>query len=380
MAVIPVTPPQNNTNNCVTCNTTRNLVVSFTGSNPAPANGYVVKWKTASQNTYTQVLPNPTASPVTITNVPACENINVIVQSACGPGSTSSEVTTTVTGLGIPLRCGCGYQGTTEDLAFYIYPYIPIDFTSVQNGSTITLAYNVVNRINRFYIYNVTDSTTTVSSGWAGTANYPGPWGATNNTPSTGSIQFIYNSAKTYQLRVEVGGADPNNQTNDSWDVTLGCTYIAPPPTYYYYQGTVCGGSATDIFRSTNANLHTLNVVVKAPASVTGTITCYNNITNLAAQNSNDVIDTYANCFICNGNAPYVQLTQYYTPCTFNGGGTLIGDVYVQNGVVDIASGVSLFDSQGQPLTTVTLIANAAGEVFNVNQFGTVTTSTNQFC
>lgn len=382
MALIPITPVENTTNTCLTCNTTRNLVVSFTGSNPAPANGYIVKWKTASQNIYTQVVPNPTSSPVTINNVPACEDINVTVQSACGPGSSSSEVTTTVTGLGIPLRCGCGYQGTTEDLTFYIYPNVPIDFTGVQNGSTITLAYNVVDRINRFDIYNVTNSSITVSSGWAGTANYPGPWGMSNNTPSTGSIQFIYDNTKVYELRVQVGGADPNNQTNDSWNVTLGCNYIAPPPTYYYYEGTVCGGSTTDVFRSTNPSLHTMNVVVKASSpSLNNTIQCYSNITNLAIQNSNDVIDTFNNCFTCNGNAPYIPITNIYTPCVFvNTGGLASSDVYVANGVVDIAPSVILYNSSYQAITSATQIASSSGEVFNVNAFGQVTTSTNQFC
>lgn len=381
MAVIPVTPPQSQNNQCLNCSTTRNLVVSFTGSTPAPANGYIVKWKTASQSVYTQVVPNPTSSPVTINAVPACEDINVSVQSACGPGSTSPEVTTTVAGLSVPLRCGCGYEGNVDNMNFYIYPYIPIDFASTQNGSTITLAYNSISRINRFYIYNVTDSTTTVSSGWAGSANYPGPWGATNNTPSTGNIQFIYNSAKTYQLRVEVGGADPNNQTNDAWSVTLGCTYIAPPPTYYYYSGILCGGSIVESFRSTTPNLETANVIVKANCGICGnTVQCFDNI-SIGSPNTNDVIGTFANCFICNGNAAYVPVSNYYNPCTFSAtGGITDADVYFANGTVDVAAGVTLYNSQGQPLTTVTLIANAAGEVFNVNSFGVVTGSTNQFC
>ena len=381
MAAIPTTPPSSSNNNCLTCSTTRNLVVSFTGSNPAPANGYIVKWKTASQNVYTQVIPNPTSSPVTITGVPACEDINVSVQSACGPGSTSPEVTTTVTGLAVPLRCGCGYEGNVDNMNFYIYPYIPIDFTGTQNGSTITLAYNSISRINRFYIYNVTDSTTAVSTGWAGSANYPGPWGATNNTPSTGSVQFIYNSAKTYELRVEVGGADPNNQTNDAWSVTLGCAYIAPPPTYYYYSGILCGGSIVESFRSTTPNLETANVVIKANCSTCGnTVQCFDNIT-IGSPNTNDVIDTFANCFICNGNAAYVPITNYYNPCTFSAtGGITELDVYFANGTVDVALGVQLYTSTGAAHTTISLIASANGEVFNVNAFGQVVSSTNQFC
>lgn len=381
MAFFAVTPPESSNNNCLTCTTTRNLVINFTAADPAPANGYIVKWKTASQSVYTQVFPNPTTSPVTVTNVPACEDINVSVQSACGPGSTSSEVTTTVTGLAVPLRCDCGYEGNIDNMNFYIYPYIPLDFTGVQDGSTITIAYNSVSRINRFYVYNVTDSITTVNSGWAGTANYPGPWGATNNTPSTGTIQFTYNSAKTYELRVEVGGADPNNQVNDVWSVSMGCTYIAPPPTYYYYTGILCGGSITESFRSTTANLNTAGVVIKANCTTCGnTVQCFDNI-SVGSPNTNDVIATYANCFICNGNAAYVPVTNYYTPCTFSAtGGILVTDVYFANGTVDVAPGVQLYDSLGAAQTTITLIAAANGEVFNVNTSGVVTTTTGNTC
>ena len=381
MAFFAVTPPQSTNNECLTCNTTRNLLINFTATNPAPTNGYIVKWKKASQTTYTQVSPNPTSSPVTINSVPACEDINVTVQSACGPGFNSTEVTTTVTGLAVPLRCDCGYEGNIDNMNFYVYPYIPLDFTGTQNGSTITLGYNSVTRINRFYIYNVTDSATTISSGWAGTANYSGPWGATNNTPSTGTIQFTYNNTKTYQLRVEVGGADPSNQLNDNWSVSMGCTYIAPAPTYYYYTGVLCGGSTVESFRSTTANLHTANVVVKANCTACGnTQQCFNNIT-VGSANTNDVIATYNNCFTCNGNAAYVPITNYYTPCTFSAtGGLTTADVYLANGTVDVAIGVTLVNSTGGALTTVSLISSANTEVFNVNSFGQVISSTNQFC
>lgn len=384
MAFIPVTPPNSSNNECLTCTSTRSISVSFNEANPAPVNGYIVKWKQASEPTssFAQVVPNPTTSPVIISNVPACEDIDVVVQAACGPGFFSQEVTAVATGLGVALKCGCGYQGTVDDMNFYIFPSIPIDFTGVQNGSTITLAYDSINRINRFDIYNVTDSTITVSSGWVGLADYPGPWGASINTPTTGDISFIYDNTKTYVLNVQAGGADPNNQTNDAWSVVLGCTYIAPPPTYYYYEGTLCSGITTETFRSTNASLHTLNVVVKANSTaMNNTIQCFNNITNNAPVNTNDVIDTYANCFICNGNASYVPITNYYNPCTFSAtGGITEADVYLPNGTVDVALGVTLLTSIGEAHTTITLIAASDGEIFNVNEFGQVVSSTNQIC
>jgi hypothetical protein len=384
MAFIPVTPPTSSNNECLTCTSTRSISVSFTAASPAPANGYIVKWKKVSEpiSSFVQVIPNPTASPVTINNVPACDDIDVVVQASCGPGFSSQEVTAVATGLGVALKCGCGYQGDIDNMNFYIYPSIPIDFTGIQNGSTITLAYDSISRINRFEIYNVTDSTITVSSGWAGLANYPGPWGASNNTPTTGDITFIYDNTKTYVLNVQVGGADPNNQTNDAWSVVLGCTYVAPPPTYYYYQGTLCSGTTTETFRSTVNNLHTLNVVVKANAtSMNNTVQCFNQITNNAQVNTNDVIDTFANCFICNGNAAYVPITNFYNPCTLSAtGGITDADIYLPNGTVDVALGVTLLTSTGAAHTTVSLIASSNGEIFNVNEFGQVVSSTNQFC
>jgi hypothetical protein len=305
MAFTPTTPPNSSNGNCLTCTATRNISVGFTAANPAPANGYIVKWKKASEPTssYVQVVPNPTTSPVTINNVPACEDINVIVQASCGPGFTSQEVTATATGIGLPLKCGCGYDGNIDNMNFYIYPSIALDFTGVQNGSTIILAYNSVGRINRFDIYNQTDSAITISSGWAGQADYPGPWGLSINTSSTGDIIFTYDDTKTYVLNVQVGNADPNNQISDAWSVVLGCNYTPPSPTYYYYTGILCNGSTQQAFRSTTPNLDSANVIVKALCAACGdTVQCFDNITSTTTPNTNDVISTHVDCPSCAGS------------------------------------------------------------------------------
>jgi hypothetical protein len=292
MAAFSYTPPQSINTECVTCNATRNLVISFNTVTPAPTNGYIVKWKRASQNTFTQVSPNPTSSPVTVNSIPACEDINVSVQSSCGPGFTSTEVTSTVTGLAIPLKCGCGYEGNIDIMTFYAYPFIALDFSGIVNGSLIKFGYNSVSRINRFDIYNVTDGTTATTSDWAGAANYPGPWGATINTPATGTIQFVYNSAKTYQLRVVVGAADPSNQLNDNWSISMACSY--------YYTGILCGGSIQQAFRSTTPNLDsTANVVKVLCAACGNTEQCFDNISTTTTPNSNDLISTHADCSTC---------------------------------------------------------------------------------
>jgi hypothetical protein len=121
---------------------------------------------------------------------------------------------------------------------------------------------------------------------------------------------------------------------------------------------------------------------VKANAtSMNNTVQCFNQITNNAQVNTNDVIDTFANCFICNGNAAYVPITNFYNPCTLSAtGGITDADIYLPNGTVDVALGVTLLTSTGAAHTTVSLIASSNGEIFNVNEFGQVVSSTNQFC
>lgn len=223
-SLIPTTGTSGNSS-CLTCTTTRTVNVSFTAPTPAPSGGYIVKWKKtgAADSTYTQVTPNPTASPVAIPNVPACDDITVSVQANCGAGNVSSAATYNITGIGYSLKCGCGLSNSYSGSAQYSYPAIPINFSGVSNGAQITLIYDGIDRPNRFDIYNETDLTITVSSDWVGSQTYPGPWVGNTVTPSAGSISFTYNSAKTYTLKVEAGPADPNNPVSDSWTANLTC-------------------------------------------------------------------------------------------------------------------------------------------------------------
>lgn len=191
---------------CTTCSDTRTVSVSFTAPTPAPSGGYIVKWKKSADadSTYTQVTPNPTASPVSIPNVPACDDLTVSVQASCGGGTTSTASLTTITGVGYKLKCGCGFSGNYSGSGAYNYPNIPIDFTGVANGSQITLSYNPAVRYNTFTILNVTDSTDVVTSG---------------STINSGTLVFTYNSAKTYSLKVSAVADAPF----DAWSVSLSC-------------------------------------------------------------------------------------------------------------------------------------------------------------
>lgn len=68
------------------------LTVSFTEVLPAPASGYIVKYREAGSGSYTQVSPNPTASPVTITGLDGTKAYEGFIQSACESGIMSDPV------------------------------------------------------------------------------------------------------------------------------------------------------------------------------------------------------------------------------------------------------------------------------------------------
>lgn len=374
MALIPVNPPSNIID-CTTCTATRNITVNFTAVSPAPANGYIVKWKKASESIWTtNPGANPTTSPVTIYNVPACENIDVSVQSSCGGSQVSSEVFAVAAGLGFALKCGCNYEGSTSDLNFYQYPNVALDFTGVTNGSTITLSYNAITRANKFDVYNETDLTTAGTSNWVGDGGYSGPWSPGSPGIANGSFSFTYNSAKTYTLRVAVAGADPGNQLSDSWSVSLGCEYTPPPPTYYYYTGLLCGGSIVESFRSTNSNVGNGGEIVKAMCATCGnTEQCFDNISPTATPTTNDIIAVYSSCATCTGGTGYNVITTFYNPCTINStNGLASSDVFLVSGVSDVSTGVVLYDSSGNAHTTITMIADQQGNIYNVNQYGVV--------
>ncbi|MFZ9876125.1 MAG: hypothetical protein ACO3EY_03600 [Candidatus Nanopelagicales bacterium] len=88
--------------------------------------------------------------------------------------------------------------------------------------STTTVSFNwfVYDRPNRFNLYNAFGLVAT--SGWVGYANYPGPWGASLSTPSSGVIGAPY-SAGMY-ITVEAGNANPANPISDSWEGTISCS------------------------------------------------------------------------------------------------------------------------------------------------------------
>jgi len=108
------------------------------------------------------------------------------------------------------------YNG--EDYHQYAEYYICDGETSTQ----ITAQYEVFDRPNRFTWYDNSGFIST--SGWKGFASYPGPWGASLSTPTSGTLSTVYNTAQGLYLLVEAGPADPLNPISDSFSVNIVCS------------------------------------------------------------------------------------------------------------------------------------------------------------
>lgn len=112
--------------------------------------------------------------------------------------------------------------------------------------ANISINYNANERPNRYNFYNSFGSLVS-SSGWVGYANYPGPWGASLNTPPTGFLTVTY--ANGLYLTVETGPANPLDPITDSFEVTISCagttcyTYRNSSPNQWTGDYTDCGGT-----------------------------------------------------------------------------------------------------------------------------------------
>lgn len=118
--------------------------------------------------------------------------------------------------------CSKTYTSSYTGSSFYIYPdqTLTITGTSVTGLSILCTEYD---RPNRFSAYNTSGLITT--TGWVGTASYPGPWGSTLNNPGPKTMSFSYSSSSTpYYVRVEAGPADPSAPTSDSYEFTVTCS------------------------------------------------------------------------------------------------------------------------------------------------------------
>ena len=172
--------------------------------------------------------PTPTATPtVTPTETPTVTPTGtptVTPTETPVPTDTPTPTPTLVPGCGSTLNGTYAPSGNTIQTR-------SINLTGLSNGYTVVVSYEAYDRPNRFNIY--ADSSLVGNSGWVGSDNtYSGPWGTAGSLGnSTGSFSFIYDNTKTYELRVDVGNANPSNILSDTWDVTLTCNAPTETPT-----------------------------------------------------------------------------------------------------------------------------------------------------
>jgi hypothetical protein len=119
---------------------------------------------------------------------------------------------------GFCYECNDFVSGTYAGNDYHIYEnyFICNDL----DAGNITFNWVALDRPNRFSLYNSTGLLAT--SGWVGTATYPGPWGASLSTPNSGALGVPYTN--DMYLLVEAGPASPSSPISDAWQGTFVCS------------------------------------------------------------------------------------------------------------------------------------------------------------
>ncbi len=215
--------------------------------------------------------PTPTATPIPPTNTPTPTPTSIPPTNTPTPTPTATVTSPTNTPTPTPtvtptvncVNCSTSTvtSGTT-DSGFLLQTHC-LNLSSATNGGTIFIAYQAYSRLNRFYVYeDISGTVPGTNTGWVGTDNtYPNP---PYDSPgsATGTISFIYDSSKTYELRVEIAPENPSNPQNDSYEFTLTCGGVATPtptPTVtaapFYTLTGVTSGSTISAACANNGNL-----------------------------------------------------------------------------------------------------------------------------
>jgi len=119
---------------------------------------------------------------------------------------------------GVCYECNDFISGSYAGNDYHIYENYPI--CNDLGTGTIQFNWSALDRPNRFNLYDGTGLVAT--SGWVGYANYPGPWGLSLSTPTTGTIGAPYTS--DMYLQVEAGPANPTTPVSDAWQGTFICS------------------------------------------------------------------------------------------------------------------------------------------------------------
>jgi len=125
-------------------------------------------------------------------------------------------------------ECGDILSDSFSGNSYHAYsPYYICDSLAITN---ISINWVVNDRPNRFTWYD--NSGLLSTTGWAGYATYPGPWGASLNTPGNGTLTAPYTTGQNMYLLVEAGPGDSLSPISDSWTVAITC----PAITCYDYE------------------------------------------------------------------------------------------------------------------------------------------------
>lgn len=206
------------------CPITRSLVLNFTPPTPAPANGYRVKWRVVGTTQYTTAAGPFTSSPITLTNIPACDNIEGTIESSCSTTSFSAPASFSANKI-TALGCGSSVSRSQTTTTFYTYPKELVDLIGVtaQTVDVQWVSNDVPNRIN---VYDA-NNTLIASTGWKGVAAYTGPWSTPSspnlNTATSGTLTFdrTLGDGRYFSINAETAG---HATLEDNWQATIACT------------------------------------------------------------------------------------------------------------------------------------------------------------
>jgi hypothetical protein len=201
------------------CPVTKTLTVNFTGITPAPAGGYTVKWNTPNSS-WTFVTPNPTTSPVTIPNVPVCEDVTVIMEAQC-PNSSSTIQQSTVVTAQTNYGCTSTITGSHTHSGTYTYPAYIINVTAATGSINLNWSTSGDSGLpNKFTLYDSSNNLVSTTD-WKGVAAFAGPWGSSLSTATTGTLTFTPTSGSCYyKLVVE---SYTNSSVQDTFQVAVAC-------------------------------------------------------------------------------------------------------------------------------------------------------------
>lgn len=148
--------------------------------------------------------------------------LSVIANNCSGANTTTKTIGVTVASATPGKECGGILEGTYGGTDNYVYPLFPLNLTQPTR-----LQWYTYDRPNKFDLLE--NGVQTLTTGWTGVADYPGPWINPINNPNTGVLMVTPTVGKRYELRVTTGPAaptGPNQGLQDTWDVRINCPEV----------------------------------------------------------------------------------------------------------------------------------------------------------